>query len=57
MPVVLVLLPVLLMLLVPLAANMEVKDVRLAIVDRDRSTLSGRLTDKISRSGFFGKNE
>ncbi len=53
MPVVLVLLPVLLMLLVPLAANMEVKDVRLAIVDRDRSTLSGRLTDKISRSGFF----
>ena len=53
MPVVLVLLPVLLMLLVPLAANMEVRDVSLSIVDRDRSSLSARLSDRISRSGYF----
>lgn len=53
MPVVLVMLPLLLMLLVPLAANMEVRDVRLSIVDGDRSTLSSRLIDRISRSGYF----
>lgn len=53
MPVVLVLLPVLLMLVVPLAANMEVRDVRLAVVDRDRSALSGQLVDRISSSGYF----
>ncbi len=53
MPVVLILLPLLLMLVVPLAANMEVRDVRLSIVDRDRSTMSTQLIDRISRSGYF----
>lgn len=53
MPVVLVILPLLLMLLVPLAANMEVRDVRLAVVDRDRSTMSVQLIDRISQSGYF----
>ncbi len=53
MPVVLILLPLLLMLVVPLAANMEVRDVRLAIVDRDRSDMSVQLIDRISRSGYF----
>lgn len=53
MPVVLILLPVLLMLLVPLAANMEVRDVRISIVDRDRSGMSMELIDRISRSGYF----
>ncbi|HIS22695.1 MAG TPA: ABC transporter permease [Candidatus Cryptobacteroides intestinipullorum] len=53
MPVVLVLLPLLLMLLVPLAANMEVRDVRLSVVDGDRSTMSVRLIERISQSGYF----
>lgn len=53
MPAVLVLLPVLLMLLVPMAANMEVRDVRLSIVDRDRSAMSARLVDRIFQSGYF----
>ena len=53
MPAVLVLLPALLMLFVPLLATMEVRDVRLAIVDRDRSTMSMQLIDKISQSGYF----
>ena len=47
MPVVLVLLPLLLMLLVPLAANMEVRDVRLSVVDGDRSIMSVRLIERI----------
>ncbi len=53
MPVVLILLPVLLMLIVPLAANMEIRDVRVTIVDSDRSGLSSRLADRISESGYF----
>ncbi len=53
MPVVLVLLPLLLMLLVPLAANMEVREIKLTVVDRDCSALSARLVDRISKSGYF----
>lgn len=53
MPFVLVLLPVLLMLFVPMISTLEVKDVRLAIVDRDRSTMSAELIDRISQSGYF----
>ena len=53
MPVVLVLLPVVLMLFVPLLANMEIRNVRLTIVDHDRSGTSARLVDRISRSDYF----
>ena len=53
MPVVLVLLPVALMLFVPLLANMEIRNVRLTIVDHDRSGTSARLVDRISRSDYF----
>lgn len=53
MPMVLILLPLLLMLVVPLAANMEVRDVRVTVVDRDRSVLSAELTDRIFESGYF----
>ncbi len=53
MPVVLILLPLLLMLVVPLAANMEIRDVRVAIVDRDCSDMSEQLVAKISESGYF----
>ena len=48
MPMVLILLPLLLMLVVPLAANMEVRDVRVTVVDRDRSVLSAELTDRMT---------
>lgn len=53
MPLVLIVLPLLLMLLVPLLATMEVRNVRLAVVDRDHSSMSARLTDMISGSGYF----
>ena len=53
MPVVLVLLPVVLMLFVPLLANMEIRDVRLTVVDHDRSRTSSLLVDRISRSDYF----
>ncbi|MDR3119344.1 MAG: ABC transporter permease [Mediterranea sp.] len=45
--------PVFMMILLPWAANMEVKDIRLHVVDNDRSPLSGRLIRKIAASGRF----
>ena len=48
--------PVLMMILLPWAANMEVKNVRLTIVDNDRSSSSGRLVRRIAASGYFRLN-
>ncbi len=53
MPFVLVLLPVVLMLFVPLLANMEIRNVRLTIVDHDRSATSSLLVDRILQSDYF----
>ncbi|MDR2911879.1 MAG: ABC transporter permease [Alistipes sp.] len=41
------------MLVFPWAANQEVRDVRLAVVDGDRSVLSRRLVEKVTASGYF----
>ncbi len=45
--------PVIMMLIMPWAANMEVKKVGLAVVDHDRSVLSRRLTGKFIASDNF----
>jgi ABC-2 type transport system permease protein len=39
--------------LLPLAANFEVKDVKISIIDNSRSPLSNRLIHKMESSGFF----
>lgn len=43
--------------LLPLAANFEVKDVELCIVDNSHSTLSNRLIHKMESSGYFLLND
>lgn len=48
--------PVFMMILLPWAANMEVKNVYLNIVDNDYSLLSQRLVRKIAASGYFRLN-
>jgi ABC-2 type transport system permease protein len=45
--------PVMMMLVLPWAANQEIKNVKLSVVDNDHSTLSERLTNKITASGYF----
>ncbi|MDR1671664.1 MAG: ABC transporter permease [Alistipes sp.] len=45
--------PLAMMLVFPWAANQEVKNVRLAVVDADRSTTSQRLVGKVASSGYF----
>ena len=48
--------PVFMMILLPWAANMEVKNVYLNIVDNDRSPISERLVQKIAASDYFRLN-
>ncbi len=53
LPIVFVLLPIAMMNVVPRIATQEVKNLNMAVIDCDRSTLSLRLTQKLSSSGFF----
>ena len=45
--------PVVMMLVMPWAANQEVKDINLSIVDNDHSIYSERLINKMTSSGYF----
>jgi len=45
--------PVIQLLIMPLAANYEVKNINIAIVDHDRSTYSQKLIATITASGYF----
>ncbi|MDR2914973.1 MAG: ABC transporter permease [Tannerella sp.] len=45
--------PLMMMLVFPWAANQEVKNIKLSIVDNDHSTYSERLVNKITSSGYF----
>ncbi|MFZ2905160.1 MAG: ABC transporter permease [Cyclobacteriaceae bacterium] len=45
--------PVIQLLILPLAANYEVKNINLAIVDQDHSSYSQKLISKITASGYF----
>jgi len=46
-------LPVVQLLILPLAANYEVKNINLSIVDNDHSTFSTKLISTITASGYF----
>ena len=52
-PKIIVALPVMIMLVLPWAANQEVKNVEMSIVDNDKSVFSERLIQKITASGYF----
>ena len=45
--------PLIQLMLLPLAANYEIKNIYLAVVDHDHSTYSQKLISKISSSGYF----
>src|SRR4249920_97036 len=46
-------LPIIQLIILPLAANFEVKNVNVAVVDYDRSSYSQQLISKIASSGYF----
>jgi ABC-2 type transport system permease protein len=45
--------PLLQLLILPLAADFEIKNINLSVVDHDHSTYSRQLINKISASGYF----
>ncbi|WP_316823082.1 ABC transporter permease [Pedobacter gandavensis] len=45
--------PIIQLIILPLAANFEVKNVNVAYVDNDRSSYSQKLINKIASSGYF----
>ena len=45
--------PCMIMILMPWAANLEIKNINLNIVDNDHSVVSRRLVDKIGASTYF----
>lgn len=53
LPVVFVMLPLVMFNIVPRVATQEVKGLKICIIDNDRSTLSSRLTQKLSASSYF----
>ena len=46
-------LPIVQLIILPLAANFEVKNINVAFVDQDHSTYSQKLVNKIASSGYF----
>jgi ABC-2 type transport system permease protein len=48
-----VVMPVIQLILLPLAANYEVKDIHLSVIDNDHSTYSRKLITTITASGYF----
>lgn len=53
LPVVFILLPIAMMNVVPRIATQEVRNLNIAVIDCDHSTLSNRLTQKLQASEFF----
>jgi len=51
--IIILVIPVVQLLVLPLAANYEVKNINLSIVDHDHSSYSRQLIDKITSSGYF----
>lgn len=45
--------PVIQLVILPLAANYEIKNIKIAVVDHDKSTQSRELIRKITASGYF----
>nr|WP_291529272.1 ABC transporter permease [Bacteroides sp. UBA939] len=53
LPRLILIFPCMIMILMPWAANLEINNINLNIVDNDHSVLSRRLTDKIGASTYF----
>lgn len=53
MPRLLIVMPMLTMLILPFAANMEIREINLTVVDADRSTLSSRFIERLAASPNF----
>lgn len=48
-----IVMPVMQLIILPIAANYEVKNINIAVIDNDHSTYSAQLLTKITSSGYF----
>jgi len=53
LPRMILIFPIIVLLILPLAANFDIKNINVVIVDHDESMVSQRLLAKISSSGYF----
>ena len=53
LPRMVIIMPFMAVLIFPLVANFEIKNINLAVVDNDKSTYSQQLIQKVSSSGYF----
>ncbi len=53
LPRLIVMMPTMMLLIFPWAANQEVKDLKVGVIDNDHSTYSQRLIQKVSASNYF----
>jgi ABC-2 type transport system permease protein len=53
MPKIIFIVPALQLLILPFAANFEMRNINISIVDRDHSTMSQQLVNKVLSSGYF----
>lgn len=53
LPKMILVMPIVMMLLMPFAANFEIKNINVTIVDNDHTPYSSRLTNKIAASDYF----
>ncbi len=55
LPLLVIFYPILMMVLMPWSANLEVKNIRISVVDWDHSAASNALINKISGSNYFSE--
>ncbi|MCD7972560.1 MAG: ABC transporter permease [Candidatus Azobacteroides sp.] len=53
LPKLILFMPVMMILIMPWAANQEIKNIKLSVVDNDHSSYSERLIQKVIASGYF----
>ena len=53
LPKLIVIFPIMIMLVIPWIMTMDIKNIRLAVVDTDGSSMSGKFIQKIDASGYF----
>lgn len=57
LPRMIIMMPIMMMCILPFAANMDVKNINFAVVDNDHSVYSTQLINKINSSGYFILND
>ena len=50
---IMLIMPVIQLIVLPMAADYEIKNIRLVVLDRDKSTYARQLIHKVSSSGYF----